>query len=868
MPLLINLHKFRPKATHRHDISSFEGRRKLGRNAMVDAAIARLRGPPPQTTSGSLRQPAKSTYGLSLASADEFYAHTGMSAGPAATASPNSQPIANNTSQPTRLGNSVVNMRAVDTISTASAKAAKPVFVLDSTSSSLKSIGNKPLSTTIPIAYGQTGLAGSRWATPAPQGVGPSADGKNIISAVSISTTGSAIIPPTINEVPDGLKFQFSGMIILRSFDGVKISSDSFPEAVGIVRLVTSLRDPFASLEILVNKVLILNEALYMSDTFTEDSGALKFQPYSQKGQSLIWKMVFPLPYQSTVLTDTAKGQRRNEPRPIQELPLNGPELASPRKELSNVEALVNSHLVPNLPMPQRRDMSNPGSAEATLGDDQLLIDFNADEATSRYISPTLQVLMSLMTDDACITNLLNRLNLPTGRAFLDRVFSITGQPPTEGYSPQMLVVAKNLVLELYTQSDTFHKLPWHTTESLVDETTPKLLEKALSIWRAQVVDTVQSSQPDEGPAARSNCRPYVYSDVGLLSLRSHATTIEGRLIPEYDMLSTRLKANASSKPSSRSEDSCYVRSRGASLTGGPVAPVSPTKSSAVPIPPLNSMSPAMANAPTTLQATGDCTYQIQRVSVFGVIQSDLEFQRQSSLDSRRSHNNKNSSSSAESHNTKDNGTAAGPIKRHILDGFKSEEHHLSPRDLDQKSDSTECDLLTKFGQLNLDHIPSPPTSALVTSAANVKGESEPSALPVDRGNSRSPFPEINNCDLKGSPGLAASMWAQGNSQSSAISQLRKARFSLSPPTPIPFPGGIPSYQVPLIPLVPALFPIPSVFVTPHRPSKPRCSSPLNGDALSFSPESSVRPPLSPIRRENSQIQGQRNPGPSPYNRQ
>lgn len=878
---------------------------------MVDAALTRLREPLPQPGGAGPRQPAKSTYGSNLVSADEFYARAGIGARPTSNSGPSSQatPNANNTSAPVGLDKSVLNVRAVDTISAKPANATKPISTLAATSSGSKLTGSKQPSATAPIAYGQAGLAGSRWATSpvVSPTVANAPSSEDVVKAVSISTTASAVIPLGTNEVTEQEKPSSPDFIC--GYSGVKISKDSVLEGIGTVRLVTDLGSTFANLEILVGNALILKEALFTSDTFIDEGRTIKFQPYSQEGKSSIWEMLFSTPYQSMMIINGAKNRQQCEPRPIQGQPLNSPRAALPNNELPIVEAPVNPLSVPNLPTSEHADASTTITAEAQSEDNGLLIDFEANETVSNYTSPTFQTLMILMTDETSIADLLDRLNEPTGGSFLDQMFLVEEQPPLEGYSPDMLQAARSIVLELYSLSDTFHELPEEASESLIHETSQKVLEKALSVWRA-----------------RSKHSSFVYSADDLLKLRSHAITIEGKLIPEYDMMSGKqLRTRASSKASSLSADSYSIRSHHSTLNVQPLPPVSPAKSSAISNPPKDA---------------GTSTPQFQKDPIFDMIQSDIQFQLQSPLDPRRGHGKKDSSSSTESCNTKDNRKATGPIKGRTQDSFKSEGSLLPHRDLDQKSDSTDSDLLTKLKGLNLHHSPTRPKSAQTPSISAKDGEGNPPTLPSHGEKSRSSIQEINNHDLKGAPGLAASRWAQDDGQAPTASGLRRTLSSRTPtarkippagsrqpralhtqlvethytpppvahpihqpqygiphqafvpqlatvliqdpitgqmtevtgiqkpvPPPMPFPGGFPLYQQHPTPHVPALFPIPSTFVTP-RPSKPHGSSPLQGDAPSFSPKSSVRSPLSPTGRENSQIRGQGNTGSSPDGRQ
>lgn len=749
--------------------STYDGRRKMGKNAMVDAAIARLRAPRERPPGGSPRKPITSAYGSHLVSPDEFYARAGIAPRLPATPSIARQATSNatNTSQRTGREGLVVSSGAAQSPSVSSIVKAEPISAPAATSSNMETIKSNLKPVPIPVDYGQAGLTGSRWADTSV--VSPAttshAQSQSVTDAVSISTSGSVTEPLITNKTPQVKPLQSSSKIILRSFDGVKISSGSLQEVLGVVRLVTSLGNDFVNLEILVNNILVLNEALYASDTFVEESGVITFQAYSEKGEAPVWKLICSLPYQSAILISMTNSRLRNVPRPMHDTATVSSQNTVLDKELSTVEAPVTSSVIAKSIATPAEDSSNIAAA-----DSHLLIDFNAEDVTQPYyLSPTIQTLMGLMTDDRSITDFLDRLNQSNEGAFLDRVFSTAGDPPSEGYPPQMLLVARDIVLELYTQSDIFHKLPSDVTETLVVETSEKVLEKALSIWRSQSIEDAQTFQTDATRGALSERHRTVYSPDELLSLRSRASTIEGKLMSDFEKTSTNQQNNISIR-TSLSRVSLREKSGRNAPALLPAAAVASNNSSASSTESVKTLSAGIEKSAITTEATGD-----QKKLVSNVLQSELKSELQDSLDLAYSHKKQWSISSAASYDAKDNIHSTNPFRHESSVAIKSEEPTESLEDQDQKYESTDSELLTKLKGLSLGHNPVESASApgLVSTTKDEEGNVSILA-PSSTATMPAPIVEINNVDLKGNPGLAASMWAQETEKAPTVSRLRE----------------------------------------------------------------------------------------------
>ena len=769
----------RPKTRRGHGAGNSDGRWKLGRNAMVDAAIARLRRPPQQVVSGSPRMPAKPAYGSSLVSADEFYAHAGITSRPSTTSRPAAQanPNAIKMNQLDSEKQSVVN-RGVISSTIGGSESARLISPPAYTSEKLDPIKNVQSAVSNPAGYGLAGLAGSCWAeqsasNPSTTDLAPSKNTKNAISA---STPASPVSPPISSDISEVKPLPVSNKIIIRSFDGVKIRGGSLSEVLGVVRIVTYLGCSVVNLEILINNELVLDEALYSSDTFMEENGTITFQPYSEKGHAPIWRLTCSLPYQSTVLTDTVKGRVRNGTRPIREQQSARHQNAKQDNGPLPVEMRVKSEeaaqTVPPLP--------TDSSTTCTVEDSQLLIDFNAKDATQSYISPTVQALMALMTDERAITNFLERLNQPTGGAFLDHIFSITGHSPQDGYSPQMLLASKNLVFELYAQSDVFQRLPLDIRENLVEETSQKVLEKALSSWHVQPTGTTRLFQDDEQDDAMATLRPMVYSPDELLNLRSRASTIEGRLISEYDKMSTNMRSFDSTKSTSLSGESTGA-TVGRNTPIQQVAPDSVAKSSVVSSSSMNTLSSTIVTVQLKPEPITRESYNKQKGPVFTMLRSDIEVERQDSTESGLSHEKKNSSSSAGSYNIKEGAMPTTPFKRNIPSTVKVQEDLVSIEDSEQdrKSESTDSELVVKLKGLNIGQTPALLPSLSGQASLIEEKESSISNQPATSSiESPASIMEIDNGDLKGNPGLAASKWAIDTNQSSPTSKLRRTLSS------------------------------------------------------------------------------------------
>ena len=810
---------------------------------MVDAAIARLRGPPQQMASRGPRMPSTPVYGQLLVNPEEFYAHAKIDSRPAQILRP--------------------------------IKATFPTPA--ATTESMLPIRNKQQSDPISISHGQGGQAGSRWADPPAIGPSASTPARSQMVADMISTS-------TLSSVDSVLVANKAPQVILRSFDGVKISNGSLPDAFGVVRLVTNLGSVFVNLQALIKHATVLDEALYASDTFADDNGTITFQAYSKNGETPTWKLTFPLPYQSTVLINVANGRMRTLLRPVRKQPRASDQNTSPTKELSNVEVparQVSTVEAPAYPQvedesiaTQIADSPNIPAAE----EEQLLIDFNAEDEPDS-ISPSIQILMGLMTDERSVADFLGRLDEPHTGYFLDQVFSVAGHPPPEGYSPQMLSVAKGLVLKLYTQSEIFHRLPAKVSESLADETGQKVLEKALSIWRAQHVEVPQSSEADDGTAVKRIRRPtIVYSSDELLGLRRRASTIEQKLIPEYDPLSTKKKSIASASAVSLSGESHGSTSGRNTPLQRPTAPDYSSKAprlavESITLPAVIATAPApfiqisaisleSINIPPTqgaaIPARTDAAVVSQNEDMFNAMQPGHKFQHQDSLSSDHSLENQNSVLPLASHNA-GNMESTNPFWRQAPVAVpKREEPQALLMDQDIKSESSDSELSTKLRAMSLANNLVEPTlvsapvlgskkengsasalaikmknagpsalpiqtesckgsaliiktenagpSALPTKTENVgisalpikRGSGNASALLIKKENVRPSAPaafaavppsasilEINNGDLKGNPGLAASRWAQSSNEPSTVSGLRRIISTRAPRTPI-----------------------------------------------------------------------------------
>jgi hypothetical protein len=628
------------------------------------------------------------------------------------------------------------------------------------------------LSVPSPLAFGQlqkTGLAGSRWASP------QEATPPNQVAATDTlptPTINTAVTAAVTNEVAKEKTFESSNRIVLRSFDGVKISNDSLPETIGVVRLVTTSKEDIAILEIWIDDVLVLDEELYESDNFTATSSTINFQTYSKQGRSLIWKMICQLPYQSTLLTGLSYGRLRKEPRPFQEGPTpwcaptevqtHQPTVTSSNLQLLDSETLVDTSTPPVLPS----SSDTLHCKTASVGNVDLLIDLDSEEVTQAqpcYVSPTFQALMSLMTDDKSIKDFLDRLNQPTGGEFLDQVFRIAGHSPAVAYSPQMLSAARTLVQELYIQSNIFQSLPQEITKSLVEETSLKVLEEALGVRGAQIVEAAASVQADDNYPSNPT-RPYtVYSADELLSLRSRAPTIEGKLICDKEQIHpSRISqaAKRSARPAPLSDDSSNLTSH-RNLVNRQLAATIPTSESRQ----ISGLAKENRRAvASTVEEILEAAPQYNRLfggdPVLGVLQSNLQFQRQNSLDSSYSYETEKAFAPVVSCNISQTIKQTKSSSSGIADAVGLEEPLITLGGQTYEPELLEPDLLIKFKALNLHHKSVEPS---VSSPESVTKQGESSTITRECFSNDKSLPsilEISNVDLKGNPGLSASRWA------------------------------------------------------------------------------------------------------------
>jgi hypothetical protein len=79
------------------------------------------------------------------------------------------------------------------------------------------------------------------------------------------------------------------------------------------------------------------------------------------------------------------------------------------------------------------------------------------------------------------------------------------------------------------------------------------------------------------------------------------------------------------------------------------------------------------------------------------------------------------------------------------------------------------------------------------------------------------------------------------------------------------YPSGYPAHHGSPVQPVPAGFPVPRANSSAQVGNKPHEPSPLRADADSFSPGGGARPPLSPTRRENAQVQAKKYSDASPF---
>jgi hypothetical protein len=79
------------------------------------------------------------------------------------------------------------------------------------------------------------------------------------------------------------------------------------------------------------------------------------------------------------------------------------------------------------------------------------------------------------------------------------------------------------------------------------------------------------------------------------------------------------------------------------------------------------------------------------------------------------------------------------------------------------------------------------------------------------------------------------------------------------------YPSGYPAHHGSPIQPVPAGFPVPRANSSAQVGNKPHEPSPLRAGAGSFSPGGGARPPLSPTRRENAQVQAKKYSDASPF---
>lgn len=847
----------------------YDARRLVERSARVDAAIARLRGSPLEAGGArGARVPTKSAFNLNLVSTAEFYAHAGMRPGSTTladvTAQHPSQVSDTNHSVAPRKDPSVAlnevltfskhpvvaNQPLADTKTSAAnatisgdkqqpnartvrdKKQQTARNIEDRKRSAPTLIGNGQHPTTVTTNHGLAGLAGSRWADPPVTGT-PIAEFSDppVMNSSSLPVTEpyiptvtkssdcavAGLSPPPVAKIPSqaaaGVRLtptpnsagtcpvtNIARQIILRSLEGVKISNNLISEKLGVVRFFTNLGSDSANLQIIIDNASVLDEPLYASDMFRDEGDEIIFQAYSEKGDGQIWKLKCPLPYHSAMLVTMIKNRVINIPRPIERQPLAVGTSGPPAKEErtievpSNKQASLKSAVMPAVYLNATR------AAEC-----ELLIDFDAVEEP-KSISPTIHILMGLMTDDRSITNFLERLDESPEGEFLNQIFAVAGCPPEEGYSAQMLSVARTLVVGLYTQSEIFHKLPTDVSEPLAYETSVKVLEKALSAWRAQRVEALQAAQTDEDQSVKPGSDSVVYHSDELISLRSRASTFKARLIPEYDSLSSEANTKGSSKAAPMSykyqdeEYRCLLpieRSAHSNLDIKTFEPSS--EASALVIkPPTSSrydkvaIKQAAPFIPTPL-ATGKLTDVQDRKKWTNCVPDPTTYSKSAGATDR-----------CELFN---------PLTPNRIISVKPPEALLSP-EIDIKSESSDSELSSKLRALSLANTParsifiSSPISTLKgrvgISALAVKKENiNPTDVRTKAGNAgnanqscfqssfSTPQPasilEINNGDLKGNPGLAASRWAQPTSKNSPAAELRKATSSRSwhsPQTP------------------------------------------------------------------------------------
>lgn len=689
-----------------HDVVSFDARRRATkRHAMVDAAIARLRDPPKKSSGGGPRLPTTSAYAFNLVGTDEFYAHAGFTKPTPTSSAIAPDPKSNKPQQPTP---SAITS-GIHIPGGLTSKAAGPSTSAAATASTGHDVvsGSQP-SPHSPITFGklkQGSLSGSRWAS-----ASASPEVANTITPQKAAV--SAPTPADSFHLMSPIAEQSSNPRTIRRFDEVTLSSETYPETVGSIRVATPHEHTYATLEFWIRGDLIFSEPLYSCDIFTETTMHITFQAYAKEWRNPTWKMEFRLPYQSTGLGALIYSRLRPDPRPLTEGPTN--------KRLST-NGLSSTLSLPTTP----QDASGENS--------QLLINLDAEEETQpqpAYVSSSIQALMGLMTDDRSIGEFLGRLNEPTGGAFLDEVFRIAGHPPMKESSPQMLSAAKTLVLELYSQSEIFQSLSEEVMESLVRETSEKLLVKALAVQQVQVPDAAESAKLDN---QSGSSRPHAtYSAGDLLALRDRALTIDEKLLtPE----ALEPKAKTSSQSGTRSRKSSTIPSWCNTPAEQPATEISPIKSSAIEVwPPTKSIN--------------------NEHPMFKALQYNLQPQAKNAPDSNRNDENKRPPISGSSVHTGYTQKLPAHSDPDIQNTFNFEQPLVSFGDQgDDTSQLVDPQLLKDLAGLKIGDSPPVSSPASVSNGPSTQLQT-PKAQQVPS------IMEVSNVDLKGNPGLAASMWA------------------------------------------------------------------------------------------------------------
>lgn len=736
---------------------SHDYRRSAGESRRVDAAIARLRRP--VANAASARLPTNPVYSVNLATADEFYAHSGMSNTGQSPSTPSMPP--------------------------------------------LTAIGS-----TVPVSHGQSGLAGSRWAN------SPATEPGNMTPS-QVHSVGSALTPSSLATLLGGNNNE--PQVTLRSVEGAKIYSGPFQGTIGTVRLVTTPDRQFADLQILVNKEIVLNEALHESDKFSDNSGTLTFQAYSRGGKSKKWKMVFPLPYQSVGFVNIAKEKSRMASQ-TSGLAAAFP-VASPAMAQVSLDAPVLTSTTDNTVASQPDSSTVPPADKG-----QLLIDFDAeDDEEPDDVSPSTQMLMGLITDKESIANLLNRLNDEHEGSFLDKLVKESGASIHDEYSSSLQSAAKVLVHDFYAQSDVFCKLPAEIAEPLMVEISQKVLELALSLRR-----TENEAYSDATRTTRSRA---TYSPDSLKSLRSRASTIEKKLIPEYEnAIPMKLGARSTRTGSVYGESRSVPSDRGDAVQAlldqpppgniwklpGQTTDSAPVKTgtTGVYVTQLSSfLSEPLASLPTIIDEAESHDSKVAS-----------EVKSESCLTKRDSHpltylDGKSTASPPAFRDNEDDTQNAGSVTEKVTASVKTEDSSLSTSDQDIKSESSDSELSSKLRALTLTktpyhrvrhedvfRVPQYATGQPLNLGSDlmVKEENVPSSMPQSK-KEHAEVPvspnktniagvaqpvsilEVNNGDLKGNPGLAASRWAQPTKDSSNSSELRRtlsSRRQQAPTTP------------------------------------------------------------------------------------